>query len=534
MAPTSDVAQLTNGDMKPAIKNPANTVLDCPHWVADELGVLHTQVATMEVDMSMSFTYSSLSQFLATVAEKIPTTGAAQSSCKTYLEAAKCNVSASCDDTDSPPKLRLRIGRGFSRVRGHGPVSPTTESGDAEKEGVPKVVFSAAREAGKKKAAAEVKASRVSKAVEKAEEGKLFNQEANLPTQAEVDAELKATAEYKWDGDGDVIVNHFPVPRPMHIHGRLVMFNTFVLYAAKRSTLEKIGNDALIWHHAYNQEKKKATKGSYVLCTLEIDTCGMVDWRRNKTKTGRPLTSIFLKAGQRETIVTDFRNFANPATKSWYLDHGLPYRRAYLFYGPPGVGKTSMIKALAGELGLTIYFLCLSDKGMGNLQLQRALAQLSKNAMIVLEDVDVLFNRDRDGTTQSPLTFSGLLNALDGLVSEDGVLTVLTTNHIDRLDPALIRAGRVDRRFKFDAPDRQQIIELFKSYYPKCDEKMPGKFAELILARREPSAKCIATLQQHFIFCQQDEAETCVSRVDEFFTAYFPNDCSDPKGNIYV
>ncbi len=109
----------------------------------------------------------------------------------------------------------------------------------------------------------------------------------------------------------------------------------------------------------------------------------------------------------------------------------------------------------------------------------------------------MLFNENRKSENPSTLTFSGLLNALDGLVSTDGVVTVMTTNHIDRLDPALIRAGRVDRRFEFRPPTREQISDLFASFYPQSSAKTAKTFADLVFCRPEKDARSIATLQQH-------------------------------------
>lgn len=75
--------------------------------------------------------------------------------------------------------------------------------------------------------------------------------------------------------------------------------------------------------------------------------------------------------------------------------------------------------------------------------------------MLVLEDFDALFDGRISRTGQHGLTFSSVLNALDGMVSAEGVITIMTTNHEERLDATLLRGGRVDRRFFFNVPTDQ-------------------------------------------------------------------------------
>lgn len=84
-------------------------------------------------------------------------------------------------------------------------------------------------------------------------------------------------------------------------------------------------------------------------------------WRWNGSRQKRPLDSIVLEAGVKDMIVADCKDFL--CSEDWYAERGIPYRRGYLLYGVPGSGKTSLIHALAGELGLDIYALSLSAKG---------------------------------------------------------------------------------------------------------------------------------------------------------------------------
>eukprot|EP00171_Calliarthron_tuberculosum_P002127 IDg2127t1 len=145
-------------------------------------------------------------------------------------------------------------------------------------------------------------------------------------------------------------------------------------------------------------------------------------------------------------------------------------------------------------------------------------------------DVDALFNADRESINKSEVTFSGLLNAIDGLVSADNILTVMTTNHIERLDPALLRAGRVDRRFHFPPPDHQQIKSLFLCYYPEASEHLADNFATAVFESSELEVRSIAMLQEHFILTRTKSANECYealpmrssSRKDEWRFSFCP------------
>lgn len=207
------------------------------------------------------------------------------------------------------------------------------------------------------------------------------------------------------------------------------------------------------------------------------------------------------------------------------MEHGLPYRRSYLFYGSPGTGKTTLIRTCAGHFRLNLCFLSLTNRNFSNQALADAFSSLPRNSALVIEDFDSLFveRKNEDG---AELTFSGLLNALDGLVSCDGIVTFLTTNEIkkmDKQDPALLRAGRVDRRFKFNLPEKAQIGDMFRSFFKTCTEDDVAEFTKAVLDRREQEARSIATLQQFFIYSHGTPAEKCPAMVPFFFDAFFPD-----------
>lgn len=186
----------------------------------------------------------------------------------------------------------------------------------------------------------------------------------------------------------------------------------------------------------------------------------------------RPLGSVILDDGVKESIVADVRDFLS--RQQWYVDRGIPYRRGYLLYGPPGSGKSSFIQALAGELDFAVAMINLSEMGMTDDKLAYLLTKLPKRSLLLLEDADAAFvnrrQRDSDGYSGASVTFSGLLNALDGIAAGEERIAFLTTNHIERLDPALIRPGRVDMMLKIGDATRFQAAHMWDRFYGDTDK----------------------------------------------------------------
>ena len=210
------------------------------------------------------------------------------------------------------------------------------------------------------------------------------------------------------------------------------------------------------------------------------------DWRPfGHPRQRRPISSVVLDTGKSETILTDVKDFLN--SQEWYRVRGIPYRRGYLLHGPPGCGKTSFITALAGELEYSICVLNLSDRSMSDDRLQHRLADAPENSIILLEDIDAAFvSRETSAHLEEAykglnrLTFSGLLNAIDGVTSTEGRIVFMTTNYIERLDPALIRPGRVDRIELIDYCTREQLREMFRRFYPDDSDGRAEVFADKV------------------------------------------------------
>ncbi|KAF8459320.1 P-loop containing nucleoside triphosphate hydrolase protein, partial [Terfezia claveryi] len=189
------------------------------------------------------------------------------------------------------------------------------------------------------------------------------------------------------------------------------------------------------------------------------------EWMRCFSKPVRSLDTVILDDKQKEEISEDLKEFLLPATNKWYSNRGLPYRRGYLLYGPPGTGKTSLSVALAGKFGLSVYALSLSVAWMNDDTLALLFSSLPKNCIVLLEDIDACGNNNSNTKPGVQVSFSGLLNAIDGVASKEGRALIMTTNHRERLDEALIRPGRVDLQIKFTYADKKIIHGLFRAIY---------------------------------------------------------------------
>ncbi|KAH7889400.1 BCS1 N terminal-domain-containing protein [Phlebopus sp. FC_14] len=242
---------------------------------------------------------------------------------------------------------------------------------------------------------------------------------------------------------------------------------------------------------------------------LVIRTAWGIEWKPfGQPRRKRPLHSVVLDPGVSESVEQDIRAFLQ--RRQWYADRGIPYRRGYLLHGPPGSGKTSFIQALAGSLSYDICLLNLSERGLADDKLNHLLTNAPERSFVLIEDVDAAFNKrvqtSEDGY-QSSVTFSGFLNALDGVASGEERIIFMTTNHIEKLDPALIRPGRVDLSVLLDDASSIQARTLFTRFYGESEgisaeelDYMARHLEELVATEmREGRRISMAALQGLFI-----------------------------------
>lgn len=247
-------------------------------------------------------------------------------------------------------------------------------------------------------------------------------------------------------------------------------------------------------------------------------------WRRSEVVAARPIDSVVLPEKTKQRLISDLDDFVSAGTRAWFLSHGIPYKRSYLLHGAPGAGKTSVIQAIAGRYKRNVCYLSPSHPDMTDDALKAAVTKCPQKSLIVLEDVDSLFSegRKKKEGDRSALTFSGVLNALDGVGGSTGQIFILTTNHRENLDPALIRNGRVDCHIEFSDANDEQMRGLFRQFYPGAEAGLAEKFAAALLALLEgkgaergcPSVS-MAQLQHYFVAMRRESAEAAAEGVEK-------------------
>lgn len=217
-------------------------------------------------------------------------------------------------------------------------------------------------------------------------------------------------------------------------------------------------------------------------------------WTCVQAYSPRSLDSVILKPGERERLVEDIEKFRR--SRQRYRHLGVPYHRGYLLYGPPGTGKTSLVSGLAAKFGMSLYAVNLTE--FNDRTLKSAVNDVPQNAVVLFEDIDCMRSGNRrpeqtergrpsapgarrekeDPADRFGVTLSGLLNVLDGFHAPENVLFVMTTNHMESLDPALLRPGRIDYRLFLGQAADAQKIELYRRFFLEATEMEAREFVE--------------------------------------------------------
>lgn len=218
---------------------------------------------------------------------------------------------------------------------------------------------------------------------------------------------------------------------------------------------------------------------------------------RNHDKSGVEIASV-------TGIVFETKQFFE--SKSWYEKRGVPHRACWLFEGHPGTGKTSAVISLASMFDCSIHVLNLMSL-INDDSLVSAINQIPSRSIVLIEDIDrmsVALKKDSiESSDRRGITLSGFLNALDGVTAGSGYLVILTTNHVDRLDPALIRSGRVTCRWLFPLMSKNLVQEMAVRFFP--DE--PRALLDRQIDKYDGPDLSAADWQQVFMNCRNAPGE---------------------------
>ena len=151
----------------------------------------------------------------------------------------------------------------------------------------------------------------------------------------------------------------------------------------------------------------------------------------------------------------------------WKSDQmGINHKTGISLYGPPGTGKTSIAKAIAHRYKMELNLISLGSFKSDS-ELINYIQGLQSSSVLLFEDIDDYTSTQirSNLNKKSNISFSTLLQILDGVVSPDNVIFMFTTNHIEDFDPALYRDGRINFRLLVDYPSKSDIKEFVETYY---------------------------------------------------------------------
>ncbi|GMJ04973.1 AAA-ATPase 1, ATPase-in-Seed-Development [Hibiscus trionum] len=272
--------------------------------------------------------------------------------------------------------------------------------------------------------------------------------------------------------------------------------------------------------------------------------------------------TMALEPSKKKEIIEDLVTFSQ--SKEFYSRIGKAWKRGYLLYGPPGTGKSTMIAAMANLLSYDVYDLELTAV-KDNTELRKLLIETTSKSIIVIEDIDCSLdltgqrkkkggkamgdeekekmekerreakeesNHGGGGGGSSKVTLSGLLNFIDGLWSACGGerLIVFTTNYVEKLDPALIRRGRMDKHIELSYCSFEGFKVLAKNYlrletHPLFDtieglmkevDITPADVAESLMPKSplDDAERCLRSLIQALEEAKAEDAKKVAEQED--------------------
>ena len=229
-------------------------------------------------------------------------------------------------------------------------------------------------------------------------------------------------------------------------------------------------NTALL--QAFSDEAYQRTQAQKTEDGIAVRRWNGKEWSEPIYAPKRRIDSVVLREGQMEELLGHIEDYET--SRELCARRGIPHRTGVLLEGPPGTGKSSLVRAVAGHLDKDVFVIdikAISEAGFVN-----ALRSVPQGHIIFFEDIDAAFTRDRKEEGESleeilGISLKGILNGLDGLESPEHVIYFMTTNHVERLDAALIRPGRVDLQMHLGRFDAQQGRRLFDLFFPEEPEQ---------------------------------------------------------------
>ncbi len=314
--------------------------------------------------------------------------------------------------------------------------------------------------------------------------------------------------------DHKTIVDENGLPRKIFIPAGC---NTNEEMICKTITLHGENNDILINYvdtaKKYCEDKINLSKKS-TNTTIKVNMWRKDYWNLLFKSPKRPLNTLYLKEGQKESLINNIEEFYDIDTRSDYLSHGIPYKNVIMLYGPPGTGKTSTINTIASHFDANVYVIPIS-KELTDYGLIDAISTLEekeeKKRIIIIEDIDAIFTDRKKGDDDNGVTLQGLLNCFDGFACLEGTLLFITANKPEVIDNALLRSCRVDHKYELGYADEYQTKFIFSKMAPENDKQSFKKFYNLVKNREYTTA-----MLQEFLFPNRKK-DSIFKIMDDFY-----------------
>lgn len=273
---------------------------------------------------------------------------------------------------------------------------------------------------------------------------------------------IESNTSHKVKLNGHVV--HIEVTVPSDSKGRMASWSPMGMSwnaSVTLSTYTKEGNKAVL-ELLDELSRKSRTQTSSVFISSDYE------WKPSGRPVRRMMDTVVLPETVKDSLLQDIDHFLE--SEQFYLDHGMPWHRGYLLYGPPGTGKSSVTEAIATHTTCSIALLSLATVESDSV-LYDLVSEVPKNSVLVIEDVDTVKSSEKrkeedesKSSQNAGVTLGGLLNVLDGLMTPHGLIVIMTTNHRDKLDPALIRSGRVDYEVHLDYMSQEQFANMYAAF----------------------------------------------------------------------